>query len=292
MRVFVSGATGYIGSAVAKALKAHGHSVVGSARSETSAAKLRAAGIEPVSAALNQPEALAAAARAADGTIQLASASDATSPETEPRAAEAIVAALSGSGKPFVLTSGIWVYGATGAVPATEETPLNPFFLVAWRPAVERSVLDAKGMRGIVVRPGMVYGNGGGLVRVLLGQAQKTKKVRLPGDGQNHWPPVHVDDLAELYTLALEKAPAGSVLNGTSDDAITLEQIGKDVAALLGGLPVEHVPLEEARAQMGPLADALAMDQRVESPRSRALLGWKPTRPSFHEDLTRGSYRG
>jgi nucleoside-diphosphate-sugar epimerase len=289
MRIFVGGASGYIGSAVAKALLKRGHHVTGAARSTAAADKLKAMGVEPVEADLTDPESFARAAREAEGVVQAASTADASSPTNEPAAAYAILAAIAGSGKPFVLTSGVWVYGPTGDQAATEETPVAPFMMVAWRPAVEQAVTGASGIRGIVVRPGLVYGNGGGIPNVFFGQAKQFGKVRVPGDGKSRWAPIHVDDLAELYALALEKAPAGAVLNGTNDEVITLGDIGRAIAKI-AGVPFETWPLDEATKAMGPFAGALALDQIVKSPRARSLLGWTPQAASFRDDLERGSY--
>ena len=289
MRIFVGGATGYIGAAVARSLIARGHKVVGSARNEKAAEKLREAGVEPVQADLADPESFAKAADDADGVIQTASTMDASSAENEPKVAHAILAAIAGTDKPFILTSGVWVYGATGDKPATEESPLNPFMMVAWRPAVEQAVLKAEKIKGIVIRPGMVYGHAGGVANVFVGQANSIGRVRVPGDGKNRWAVVHVDDLGELYALALEKSPAGGIFNGTSDESISLSQVGRSIAKT-AGVPFGAWPIDEARKELGPFADALALDQQVRSPWSKEILGWAPKQISFAKDLEGGSY--
>jgi nucleoside-diphosphate-sugar epimerase len=289
MRIFVGGASGYIGSAVAKALLERGHHVTGAARSTAASDKLKAIGVQPVQADLADPETFARAAREADGVIQAASTADASSSTNEPAAAYAILAAIAGSGKPFVLTSGIWVYGPTGDRVATEETPVAPLMMVAWRPAVEQATTGASGVRGIVIRPGLVYGHGGGIPNVFFGQTKQFGKVRVPGDGESRWAPVHVDDLATLYALAIEKAPAGIIVNGTSDEVVTVGDVGRAIAKT-AGVPFETWPLEEATKAMGPFAAALALDQIVQSPRARAVLGWTPKAVSLRDDLERGSY--
>lgn len=284
MRVFVGGATGYIGAAVAKALKARGHEVLASARNEEAAKKVKAAGHTPITADLSDAASFGDAARESDAVIQAASTSGPDSPEVEPKAARAILEAIAGTQKPFVLTSGVWVYGQTGG--ATEETETNPIPLVAWRSAVESEVSKAG---GIVVRPGIVYGHGGGIPAMFVGSAKQQKKVDVPGDGKNRWCPVHVDDLAALYALVLEKGMRGGIYNGTSDEILTLEAIGRAIAARHGA-DYGAWPLAEARKAMGGFADALALDQVVESPRSRAL-GWAPTGSTLAAELTSGSYR-
>ncbi len=286
MRIFVAGATGYIGSSVVRSLKARGHHVVGAARNDAAVEKLKAAGVEPVKADLADAESFARAARDADAIIQTASTSDMNAPKYEPAAARAVLEAIAGTTKPFILTGGVWVYGNTAG--ATEDSPMKPFMMVAWRPSSEDAVLKAPKIRGVVIRPGVVYGRGGGIPAMLVGGAKQHKRVAIPGDGTSRWAPVHVDDLAELYALALEKAPAGAVYNGTSGEIIRTEEIGRAIARRLG---VEFAlwPLEEARKAMGPFADALALDQVVTSPRALAL-GWKPTRPSLADELATGSY--
>jgi len=288
MRVFVGGATGFIGSAVARSLKRRGHHVVGSARNDASAQQLKAAGVEPVQAELSDAASYARAARNADAVIQASSTSDAHSADDEPRVASAVLAAIAGTEKTFILTSGVWVYGPTGDTPATEETPPRPFSMVAWRPAMEQAVLHAAKSRGIVIRPGWVYGRGGGTAGVWADSAKAQRRVAVPGDGKTRWSPVHVDDLAELYALALEMAPAGGLYNGTSGEVITTAEVGR-IIARRHGAELSLWPLEEARKAMGLYAEALALDQVVQSPAALAL-GWKPTSVTLAEDLATGSY--
>lgn len=288
MRVFVGGATGYIGAAVARALVQRGHKVLGSARNDAAADKLRQAGVEPVKADLSDAASFGRAAREADAAIQTASTSDAKSPDYEPKAATAILEALAGSGKPFILTSGVWVYGSRPDA-VTEDTALNPFMMVGWRPPVEQAVLEADKIRGMVIRPGIVYGNGGGIPAMFVGQAKGSdKRVTIPGDGKNHWTCVHVDDLGELYAIVLESGAKGGIYNGVAGDPITLREIVEAIAKRHGA-ELGTLPLEEARKVMGPFADALALDQTVQGPKALAL-GWRPNRANLATDLATGSY--
>jgi len=288
MRVFVGGASGFIGSAVARSLKRRGHQILGSARNAGTAEKLREAGVEPVRADLADAESFARAARSADAIIQAASTSDAHAPEYEPRVAAAVLAAIAGTEKTFIVTSGCWVYGGTGDTPVTEETPVRPFSMVTWRPAVEQAVLHAPKTRGIVVRPGWVYGRGGGTPGVWVASAKSRHQISVPGDGKARWSVVHVDDLAELYALLLEKAPAGTIYNGASGEVLTTVDIGRAIARRHGAELVLW-PLQDARKALGPYADALALDQIVQSPAALAL-GWKPGAPTLAEELATGSY--
>jgi nucleoside-diphosphate-sugar epimerase len=293
MRVFLTGATGYIGGAVADALLAAGHEVVGLARSDDAVSKLQARGIHARRGDLREPQSISEAAREAAAVIHTASTNDGSAPQADSDAVEAIIQALEGTNKPFIYTSGIWVYGDTGERMADEQSPLNPTPLVAWRPANERRVMEAaeRGVRAVVIRPAIVYGRGAGIPAGLVKSAREKGTARFVGTGENRWPQVHVDDLADLYVRALEHAPAGTVLNATSGPSVRVGEVA-EAASLAGGAEgrTESWPIEEARKSLGPYADALALDQQVSSEKAAELLGWKPDSPSMIEDLERGSY--
>jgi nucleoside-diphosphate-sugar epimerase len=279
MRVFLTGATGYIGAAVTEKLIAAGHHVAGLARSEASARALERLGAEAARGGLEDPPVISAAARAADAVIHLAFAPSADAPRLDRLAVDTILSALAGSGKPFLYTSGVWVMGNTGGHVADEATPVNPTALVAWRPPHEQLVLNAKGVRGIVIRPGMVYGRGGGLVGRLF-RPDECGVVHYIGTGENRWSFIHVDDLADLYVLALQ-APAGSLYFAVAGPAVAISVVAQAAAH---GAPVEGIPLEVARQSMGEVADALALDCMVSARKAMAELGWKPgARPVLEE---------
>jgi nucleoside-diphosphate-sugar epimerase len=287
MRVFVTGATGYVGSAVVEALRAEGHDVVGLARSEEAARRLEAAGCAVLRGSLADADVLARGARDADATIHAGATGAADQAEVDTAAVHALLDALAESGKPFVYTSGVWVLGPTGDAVADEDAPTNAAAIVAWRAEMERTVLDAaaRGIRSVVLRPGVVYGRGGGTPGGFVSSGRKKGVVRYVGDGSQRWPMVHVDDLADLYVLALA-APARTVLNAAGPSlparAVT------EAAARAAGARAESWPLEDARARLGVYADALALDQQVSAERARAL-GWRPSRPSVVEELEGGS---
>jgi len=186
MRIFVTGATGYIGSVVTEKLLAAGHRVLGLARSDDSARRLQAAGAEAVRGGLDDSEAIAAGAGAADGAIHLAMEYSAESPRLDRSAVEGILRGLEGSGKPFVYTSGVWVMGSTGGHIADETTAVNPVPMVAWRPEHEEMVRTAAGVRGVVIRPAMVFGRSGGFVASLF-QPNERGVVTYVGSGENRW---------------------------------------------------------------------------------------------------------
>ncbi|MGB9179945.1 MAG: SDR family oxidoreductase [Pyrinomonadaceae bacterium] len=293
MKVLLTGATGYIGSAVADALLERGHEVVGLARSEEAAQKLEAKGIGVRRGSLNDPASVAAAARDVDGVIHAASTGGPDAPQADRQTVEAITGALEGTNKPFIYTSGVWVMGNTGESIATEESQLDPTPLVAWRPAVERLVLDAaqRGVRSIVLRPAMVYGRGGGSVADFIKSARENGAARYIGTGENRWSLIHVEDLADLYVLALEQAEAGTLLMVASGPSMRVREIAERAsrAAGAGGQTVSW-PLEEAQGRLGAYADALVLDQQVSGERARNLLQWTPKAPSLVEELEHGSY--
>jgi len=293
MEVFLTGATGYIGTSVGEALRRAGHKVTGLARTAEKAKLLESRGIRAIIGDLLKPEALATAARAAEGVIHTANTNDATSPQVDAAVVRAILQALEGTGKPFVYTSGVWVLGSTGEKVADEQTPVNPTPLVAHRPAVEQEVLEFKGrgVRTIVIRPALVYGRGGSGPTMFTKSAKETGAARYVGDGQNRWPFVDVDDLAQLYVLALEKAAPGSLYNAAHGPSYRVLEVAE--AASIGASAkgkTQAWPLEEARKTMHAFADALVLDQQISGEKAKKELGWSPRAASVLDDLKTGSY--
>lgn len=288
MRVLVTGATGLIGGAVARRLKAGGHEIVGLARSEASAGKLAGEGYTVVRGELSDPASVASAAQAADAVVHAASSNDRDMAAHDEMATRAIIEALRGTGKRFVYTSGCFVYGSTGDVPATEDRPLTPLALVRWRQGLEGEILAASAERvhPIVIRPAWVYGNRGGTAMMMIGSAKNDDVARYVGDGQNRWSTVHADDLADLYALSLEHAAPGSIFNGAHGTAEPLIAIARAASEGAGaGGRVESWPIEEARQTLGEFADAIACEQVISGEKAKRELGWRPSRPSIVDEL-------
>ncbi|HWW84026.1 MAG TPA: NAD-dependent epimerase/dehydratase family protein [Vicinamibacterales bacterium] len=287
MRIFLTGATGYIGAAVLDALVRGGHDVTALVRDNQKAARVASRGGHPVIGNLADTESFRAIVDGQDGYVHTAYDSiSGRGPAIEQAALEVMIAAAkrprtAGSNAParrFVIyTSGIWVLGRS-PVPAAEDSPLNPVDHVSWRPNHEQFVLDAGGdwLRTSVVRPGIVYGGGTGIVGDLF-KAACNGLVRVVGDGNNHWPLVYDRDLADLYARLAMKEECAGIYHANDEGDERVNDIVAAIAPYVALRPdVRHVPIEEARQKLGPYADALALDQVVRSPRARAL-GWTPT---------------
>ncbi len=288
MRVFITGASGYIGTAVCAAVKKRGHDVVGLARSAASIDKLKAAGVHPVAGSLGDHSVLREMTHDADAVIHCAFEQSAEGPGLEAGALDAMLGAVDTDHEAFIYTSGVWVYGATGGQTIDETAPLNPTPLVAWRPAMEKKVQDAQRhkLRTIVIRPGLVYGGSGGLVAMMIEQA-KAGQLLIIGSGKNHWPLIRVDALAELYALAVERAPADSLYNGVSKESVAYGDVARAANRVAGGEGNVHaISLDEGRKMLGPFADALALDQRISGAKAARELEWNAERPGVLEELS------
>ncbi len=293
MNVFLTGATGYIGGAIADALQRTGHTVLGLAPSDKSARGLQERSMSPLRGDLRDPASLAQGARQADAVVHAATTNSSDMAEADIAAVGAIIKALAGTRKPFIYTSGCWVLGNSGDAIADEESPTDPPAIVAWRPALERRILAAaeRGVHSIVLRPANVYGRAGGIPAMLINLARQYGAARYISTGENHCPMVQVDDLADAYVRALTQAPAGTLVNIPGGPAIRFKEIAQAIsqAASQDGR-TESWSLEAAQQVLGPLADALALDLQFSGAKAQRLLGWKPQGPSIIDDLLHGSY--
>src|SRR5262245_1188597 len=287
MRIFLTGATGYIGTAVLDALVRGSHDVTALVRNNEKARRVAKRGAHPVIGSLEDPESFRGSVDAQDGYVHAAyDGRSGRGPAIEKAALEVLIAAAkrprtsgnAGPDKRFIIyTSGVWILGRT-LEPAAEDAPINPIAYSAFRQAHEKMVLDAGGdhLRTIVIRPGVVYGGGEGMVGEIFKSASNGL-VRVVGDGNNHWPLIYDRDLADLYARLAAHPGAAGIYHATDEGD---ERVNAIVAAIKPYLQVKpdvrHVPIEEARNKMGAYADALALDQVVRSPRARAL-GWTPS---------------
>jgi nucleoside-diphosphate-sugar epimerase len=286
MRVFVTGASGFIGRAVVAELKRRGHHVAGLARSDAAAATVRGLGADVVHGSLDSLDVLELAAREHDATIHVAGVRGADDVAREAKALDGLLA-VAPVGHTFVYTSGAWVYGDRGDAVVDEDAPLAPLAIVGWRPAHEQRVLAAaeRGVRAIVLRPAVVFGDGGGMVGQLTRDGANGP-LRIVGDGRNRWPMVRHDALAELYAACLEEARATGIYNAQSGASVPYVELARAASRAGGGDgTIEHVTLENARTQMGAFADALALDLQMSSEKAKRELGWAPHRPTVLEEL-------
>jgi nucleoside-diphosphate-sugar epimerase len=277
MRVFLTGGTGYIGSAVLDALVRAGHHVDALVRNREKAAEVQVRGAHPVLGDLSQPATYAAGAAEADGSIHIAMDDSSRGHALDALALDTLLAAAPRPGRFFIYTSGVWVLGPAPS-PVDEAAPVNPIELSAWRAPHEQRVLAAAGpdLRTVVVRPGIVYGGSRGIVGDLF-KAAANGLVRVIGTGENHWPLVYDRDLGELYLMLAASATASGIYHANDECD---ERVNDLVTAIAGHVAirpsVRKVPLPEARQKIGAYAEALALDQIVRCPRARAL-GWTPS---------------
>jgi nucleoside-diphosphate-sugar epimerase len=295
MRVFVTGATGFIGSAVVRELIDAGHQVVGLARSDKSAAALTAAGAEVHRGTLDDLDGLRSGAAASDGVIHTAYIHDftdfAAAAETDRRAIETLGEALVGSARPFVITSGIADH-QPGRLATEQSVPERGSF-AALRFASEEAALSfaGRGVRASVVRlPPSVHGEGDhGFVPMLINIARTKGVSAYPGDGSNRWPAVHRLDAAQLFRLALQEAPAGTRLHGIGEEGVPV----RDIAEVIGRhlqLPVTAISAEEAADHFGFLGPIFSLDCPASSTLTQKQLDWQPVQPGLIPDLDKGHY--
>lgn len=293
MKIFVTGATGFIGSAVVSELLAAGHSVLGLARNAEAAVKLEKAGVQPHHGSLTDLGSLAAGARVADGVAHLAFIHDFSKFDEnvliDRRASEAMLDALEGSEKPFVLTSGTAMV-APGRVATEADVPAD---VTTGRAATEEFVLAAavRGVCASVVRLSpTVHGEGdGAFVPMLIDIAREKGVAGYIGDGANRWPAVHRRDAASLFRLALEKAAPGSRLHGAAEEGIAMRDIAETIGAGLS-VPVRSFSAEEAEGHFGWFAGFVGLDGPTSSAITRASIGWAPQQIGLLADMRESGY--
>jgi nucleoside-diphosphate-sugar epimerase len=295
MRLFVTGANGWVGSALVSELVAAGHKVTGLVRSEQKAQSLRAAGGEPVLGSLGDLETLKRAASGADGVIHLAFSPDVSKivevAEEDRQAIEAFGEVYAGSDRPVLITSGF------GLLPAgetfTEDRPLAPINPEFPRASEQTAfAIAAKGVRATWVRlPRSVHGVGErhGFVPMLASIAREKGVSAYIGEGQNLWPSVHRLDAARVYCLAIEQGAQGGPFHAVADEGVPFRQIAEAIGKQLG-VPATSIPPEEAAGHFGLLAAWIAGNGPATSARTRARLGWMPEQPGLIRDISRPEY--
>ena len=298
MRLFVTGASGWIGSAVVAELLATGHQVVGLARSETSAEAIAAAGAEVRRGEVTSLDVLRDAAAQCDGVVHLAFRHDVafsgefdTAVGSDHAAIATIGDALAGSGKPLAIASG--VAGLRSATIATEDDRPEPTPGAGGRVMNERTALALaeRGVRSMSVRfAPTVHGAGDhGFIARIVAAAREHGVAAYVGEGDNRWPAVHVTDAARLVRLGIEHAPAGSVLHAVAEEGVAFRQIAQAIGRRLE-VPATSVPAEQAGEHFGFLGGFVGLDAPASSARTRELLGWDPAGPGLIADINAGAY--
>jgi nucleoside-diphosphate-sugar epimerase len=292
MKVVLTGATGFVGSHVLADLYKHGHEVTALVRDDAQADTVAARGATPVVVDLYDRPAVARLLGNADGAIHTASPGDATSADLDSAVVDAVTGAFAGTGKPYLQISGLWIYGANPAI--TEASPFNAPAMVSWKEPIERRVLGATDIRGIVIVSSVAYGDGGGgIPGLLLGSPRDNAgHLVMLGTGQQHWSTVHAADLADFFRRALENESARGryvIGNGAHPNVAELTQAAAVAAGAPGAVPGSD---DEARARLGDyFAEVLLLDQGTDAARARAELGWYPSHPSLSDEFRHGGYR-
>ncbi len=290
MKVALTGSTGFIGSHILAELQGHGHEVTALVREDPEIVTAR--GAIPAVVDLYDRPAVVRLLSEADAAIHTASPGDETSANLDAAVADAAIEAFAGTGKPYLHISGVWIYGDNTSI--SEESPINPPALVAWKEPIERRILDAKDMRGVVIVSSVAYGDGGGAVPgLLLGSPRDDAgNLIMIGTGQQHWSTVHVADLADFFRRVLESDSArGNYIVGDGRNPAVAELT--EAAAVAVGAP-GAVPGsdDEARARLGDyFAEVVLLDQGTSAAKARDRLGWHPSHPVLVDELREGSYR-
>ena len=292
MKVTLTGATGFIGSHVLTELQEHGHSVTALVRDAAHADAVAGRGATPTVVDLYDQAAVVGILHDADAAIHTASPGDATSADLDAAVVEAAIDAFGGTGKPYLHISGLWIYGNNTSI--SEQSPIDPPPLVAWKEPIEQRVLAAPDMRGVVIVSGTAYGDGGGgIPGLLLGSPRDDAgNLIMLGSGQQHWCTVHVADLAKLFRLVLERDSARGryvIGDGQNPTVAELTEAAAVAAGAPGAVPGSD---DEARARLGDyLAEVLLHDEGTVAAKARAELGWAPSHPGLLEEFRDGSYR-
>ncbi len=284
MNVFITGATGYIGFNVAQTFRRAGHSVTGLVLDDSRLALLERNEIVPLIGDLRKPESYRRAALDSDVLIHCAADYAHDWAGSDRLTIETLLAASQDTPRPktVIFTSGSWVYGSTNGRAVSETAPLAPIQVGAHRPAIEQMLLSSEHARGIVIRPANVFGKREGMLHQWLEAAYHGRELAVPGDGGNHWPMIHVDDLARGYLLAAEINVGSEVFHFSGPDHSTVREVVEAIVRASGtGSRVRYIPPEQALKEMGPSAEAFSLDLALDSSKARSLLGWKPRHGDF-----------
>jgi nucleoside-diphosphate-sugar epimerase len=291
MKIFITGATGYIGFAVASALSAKGHQVYGLTRSAENSKKLASREIQPVIGSMNDPSSYLSTAQQCQVLIHCAVDWSEQLYVLDRKTVEELLklAAQSSRQRTIIYTSGVWLYGNTQNEIVDEASDLNPPTVVSPRLAIERILLQAakNNVATISLRPGCVYGQKGGLTGMWFASALQ-RRAQIIGDGNFRWSMVHIEDLADAYVKAAESAFAGEIFNVTDRSRFTILECAQAASFAAGkNGEVDKIALEEALKVQGPIVECLTLNQHVDSSKAARLLGWQPRHGGFVDGVER-----
>jgi len=287
MKVFLTGTTGYLGSAIATQLLNHGHTVLGHVRTADAAQRVGRLGISPQLGTLTDPVWLSGVLAGVDGAVHAASPNDAGSAALDQAVLNTVLDAFAGTGQRYVHTGGSWIHGS--GTQLNEESPYNPPVMVAWRPALLERIRTTEAVRATMVSPANLYGHDGGLVALLMNGPVDNGRLIYPGQSQ-HFAAVHVDDAAALFVRILEHDTPGNYVIASNDESTPIDELAAAVSHARGlhGKIRGETPTAAAE-RLGMLAEPLLLDATFD-PSAAHALGWTPRNPSLIDDVLSGSY--
>ena len=288
MKVFITGATGYIGFNVAKVFRNEGYKVYGLTRSGKNAKKLERNEIIPVLGSMQSPNSYRRELEDSNIIIHAAADYNANFSELDKTTVKELINGIKVTGevKKLIYTSGTWVYGNTADKIINEKNTPNPIKVVNWRPEIDDIVISNPYINGVVIRPGCVYGMNGGMTNDWFDSIEKNNEINIVGDGSNHWPMVHAVDLANAYLLAAQKNVSGEIFNVVEENVPSINEIISEIKSITkfeGNL--NYISLDKALHIMGDFAEALAIDQRFDPSKAKNILNWSPKHAGFYNEL-------
>ena len=289
MRVFITGSTGYIGFSAAKRIRAAGHEVFGLTRSEQNAKLLKQNEIIPIIGSMQNVDSFINTAANCDVVIHAAADYKNNTAQLDKSTVETFINSAKSFGriKKLIYTSGTWVYGSSNNHLLTEESKTNPIKIVNWRPEVDNLIVDTNYLDGIVLRPGCVYGGIGSMTNEFFNSALNDNSISIIGNGNNRWPMIHVDDLAEAYLLAVENDNLGShIFNIVETKSASINEIISSVEILLGSeIKKKYMSLQESIKLIGTYAEVLVINQLFDTTKAEVILNWEAKHKGFIEEL-------